>query len=177
MGFTQKQLQAALAEIELLVLDVDGVWTDGGCFIGAREELKRFNSRDDTGIKYLQRNGVKVAVITGRRSESVERHCADLGIEEVHQRALKKLPVLEGMVERLGLRNDQIAVLGDDLLDLPMMRRARLGIAVADAVEDVRRHADWVTNARGGHGAVREVVEAILKAKGLWAEVVEGYLG
>jgi 3-deoxy-D-manno-octulosonate 8-phosphate phosphatase (KDO 8-P phosphatase) len=117
-----------------------------------------------------------VAVITGRQSTSVERHCAELGIVEVHQRQLKKLPAFLDLLERLGLASEEVAVMADDLMELPLMRRAGIAIAVADASDEVRERADWVTRAIGGRGAVREVAEAILKAKGLWARCLERYL-
>lgn len=177
MALDRDRLQQALAKIKLLVLDVDGVMTDGGLYLGAREEMKRYNSRDGAGIKYAMRFGVGVAVITGRESESVTRRCSELGIAEVHQKQLDKLPALTGLLERLGLKPEEAAVMGDDLMELPMMREAGLGIAVADSAPEVRRHADYVTRTRGGEGAIREVVEMILKAKGLWGKVLERYLG
>lgn len=176
MSLSRDQLQSALARVRLLVLDVDGVMTDAGIFLGAEEESKRYDVRDGAAIKYLIRHDIAVAVITGRESVSVERRCAELGITEVHQRQLKKLPVFRALLKRLAVKAEEVAVVGDDLGELPMMRRAGIGIAVADACADVRRHADWVTRAKGGHGAVREVAEAILKAKGLWAKLLEKYL-
>lgn len=177
MALNRVQLREALAKVKLLVLDVDGVMTDGGLYLGEREELKRYDSRDGAGIKYAMRFGVTVAVITGRESASVTRRCAELGITEVHQKQLDKLPAFQEMLGRLGLRPDEAAVIGDDLMELPMMRHAGVGVAVSDATAEVRQCADYVTNARGGHGAVREVVELILKAKGLWAKCLERYLG
>jgi len=176
LGLNRDQLQAALSRIRMLVLDVDGVMTDGGIFLGADEEIKRFDSRDGAAIKYLVRHGVVVAVISGRESAAVERRCAELGVTEVHQRVLQKMPVFVALLERHQVRPEEAVVMGDDLAELPLMRRAGLGIAVADACPDVRRHADWVTRAAGGHGAVREVAEALLKAKGLWARLLEKYL-
>ena len=176
LALNREQLQSALARIRLLVLDVDGVMTDAGIFLGAEEEFKRFDSRDGAAIKYLVRHGIVVAVITGRESVAVARRCAELGVTEVHQRALRKLPVFLALLERHGVAPEETAVMGDDLAELPLMRRAGVGIAVADACPDVRRNADWVTRATGGHGAVREVAEAILKAKGLWAKLLEKYL-
>jgi len=177
LALNKNQLRAALARVKLLMLDVDGVMTDGGIFLGANDELKRYDSHDGVAIKYLIRNEILVAVITGRQSDSVARRCAELGVTEVHQRQVKKLPAFEELLERRGLTQDEVAVMGDDLADLPMMRRAGVGIAVANACDEVRRRADWVTQARGGHGAIREAAEAILKAKGLWARLVESYLG
>ena len=174
---TPKQLESALARVRLLVLDVDGVMTDGAVWFGATETLHRYDIRDGTGIKYLMRNNIEIAVITGRESESVARYCRSLDIRELCQRRLDKLPAFIDMLERRNLPAEQAAVVGDDLPDLPLLSHAGVGIAVADAHEEVRRHADWITRARGGHGAVREVAEAILKAKGLWTKVLERYLG
>jgi len=176
LPLNRNQLQAALARVRLLVLDVDGVMTDAGIFLGAEDEFKRFDSRDGVGIKYLIRHGIHVAVITGRQSVSVERRCTELGITEVHQNQKQKLPVFQDLVQRLGVAPEEVAVMGDDLADLPMMRRSGVGIAVADACADVRRRAEWVTRAKGGHGAIREVAEAVLKAKGIWTNMVEKYL-
>lgn len=176
MHLNRDQLRSALARIRPLVLDVDGVMTDAGIFFGANEELKRFDSRDGVGIKYLIRHNIAVAVITGRESDSAVRRCAELGITEVHQRQVQKLPAFLDLLQRQGVASEEVAVMGDDLADLPMMRRAGIGIAVADACADVRRHAHWVTRAKGGCGAIREAAEAILKAKGLWAKLVEKYL-
>jgi len=173
---TFEQLQQALARIRLVVLDADGVLTDGGIYLGAEEELKRYDVRDGAGVKYLLRHGIAVALISGRESVSLARRCEELGIIEIHQRQLQKLPVFLALVERLGVALEETAVVGDDLMELPLLRRAGLGIAVADACAELRRHADWVTRAGGGRGAVREVAEAILKAKGLWAQVMERYL-
>lgn len=177
MTLNRDQLQAALAQVKIIVLDVDGVLTDGGIYLGEREELKRYNSRDGAGIKYAMRFGVEVAVITGRRSMSVERRCAELGIEEVHQKQLNKLPAFLDLLERKGLKPEEAAVVGDDLMEIPMMRKAGVGVAVADAALEVRQQADYVTRARGGNGAVREVVESVLRAKGQWAKCLERYLG
>ncbi len=176
MPLTEEQLKSALARVRYLVLDVDGVMTDAGIFLGAHEEFKRYDSRDGAGIKYLIRNGIRVAVITGRESMSVMRRCTELGIEDVYQRQLKKLPCYLEILKRRHLAKEEVAAMGDDLADLPILRRAGVGIAVADACEEVRKRADWVTCAPGGHGAVREVAEAILKAKGLWEQCVEAYL-
>jgi len=112
---TQDQLQAALARVRLVVLDVDGVLTDAGIFLSGNEEFKRYNSRDEAGIKYLLRHGVGVAVITGRESASVARWCAGLGISEVHQRQLQKLPVFLEILERHGLTPDEVAEYVEDL--------------------------------------------------------------
>ena len=170
------ELHSRLREIRLLVADVDGVMTDGGIYLGEHEELKRYDSRDGSAIKYLMRAGLEFALITGRRSASVERRAQELGVKHVHQGALKKLPALRELLEELNLAPHQAAYLGDDLLDLPPILAAGVGVAVADAAQDVREHADYVTSQPGGRAAVREVVELILKAQGKWAPLVQTYL-
>lgn len=173
---TYDQLQQALARIRLVVLDADGVLTDGGIFLGEREELKRYDVRDGAGVKYLLRHGIAVAVISGRESVSLERRCEEMGVTQLRQRQLEKLPAFLEIVERAAVSLEETAAVGDDLMELPLLRRAGVGIAVADACRELRRHADWVTRSAGGHGAVREIAEAILRAKGLWDQVMERYL-
>ncbi len=163
--------------IELLVLDVDGVLTDGGIILdSAGVELKRFCALDGAGIKYFQRVGKTVAILSGRTSEAVTARAAELGVGLVRQGAKVKLPVYREILAELGLDEKQAAVMGDDLPDLPMMRHCGLAIAPANAVRDVRAAAGLVTRAAGGDGAVREAVEAILKAAGLWQQIMRRYV-
>ena len=164
------------AGIQLLVLDVDGVMTDGRICIDARgEESKVFHARDGLGLKFLMAGGVEVAIITGRSSGSVIHRARDLGITELHQGVIEKGPVFRKLIRERGLGKDQVCCIGDDLLDLPMFRESGLGMAPADAVPEVRDAADMVLRAKGGHGAVREVCEWILKCKGKWGAVVAAY--
>jgi 3-deoxy-D-manno-octulosonate 8-phosphate phosphatase (KDO 8-P phosphatase) len=154
------------AAIQLLVLDVDGVLTDGSILLGASgEEMKRFHVRDGVGVKALLAAGIGVAVISGRRSTAVTRRMAELGVEQVFQGVSDKLPVFEDLRTRCGVAAPAVAVVGDDLPDLAVMRAAGLGIAVADAHADVIAAAHWVTVARGGQGAVREVADRLLAAR------------
>jgi 3-deoxy-D-manno-octulosonate 8-phosphate phosphatase (KDO 8-P phosphatase) len=151
--------------IRLLVLDVDGVLTDGHLYYGPRgEALKVFHVHDGQGIVRLQRAGVAVAVISGRRSPMVSTRCRELGVRHVFQGVSEKLPVLERLLKRLKITAAECACVGDDLPDLPLMERAGLSFAVADAVAAVRARADRTTRARGGRGAVREVCELLLRA-------------
>jgi 3-deoxy-D-manno-octulosonate 8-phosphate phosphatase (KDO 8-P phosphatase) len=164
------------AAIELLVLDVDGVLADGRILLDADgRELKRFHVLDGAGIKYFQRVGKRVAILSGRSSPAVEARAAELGIPDVIQNAKDKRPAYESLLGRLGLTDAQVAVMGDDLTDLPVMRRCGLPIAPANAVEAVRQAAAYVTAARGGEGAVREAVEYILKRAGLWERILARY--
>jgi 3-deoxy-D-manno-octulosonate 8-phosphate phosphatase (KDO 8-P phosphatase) len=149
--------------IRLLVLDVDGVLTDGRLYFGPRgEALKVFDVRDGLGLVRLQRAGVSVAVISGRRSPMVTARCRELGVRHVHQGVSDKLAALARLCARLKLTPASCACVGDDLPDVPVMRAAALSFAVADAHREVRRAADVVTRRRGGRGAVREVCDHLL---------------
>jgi 3-deoxy-D-manno-octulosonate 8-phosphate phosphatase (KDO 8-P phosphatase) len=153
----------AAAAIRLLVLDVDGVLTDGRLYYGPRgEALKVFDVRDGLGIVRLLRAGLSVAVISARRSPMVAARCRELGVRHVHQGAADKLAVLGRLCKRLALTPAAVACVGDDLPDVPVMRVAALSFAVADAHQSVRRAADVVTRHRGGRGAVREVCDHLL---------------
>jgi 3-deoxy-D-manno-octulosonate 8-phosphate phosphatase (KDO 8-P phosphatase) len=152
--------------IRLLVLDVDGVLTDGRLYYGSRgEALKVFHVHDGHGIVELQRAGIAVAVISGRRSPMVSARCRELGVRHVFQGVSDKLTVLQKLLKRLKLTAAESACVGDDLPDLPLMERVGLSFAVADAVAAVRRRADRTTRARGGRGAVREVCEHLLRSQ------------
>lgn len=170
------------AAIRLVILDVDGVMTDGGIYLGATEsgesvELKRFEITDGLGIRLLREGGIEVAIITGRESGAVRLRAAELGIQECHQdRGARKLPITSKLMERLGLDWSQLAFLGDDLPDLPVMRRVALAAAVSNATPDVKAVAHWTATKPGGYGAIREFAEALLRARGEWNERVEAYL-
>ena len=153
--------------IRLLVLDVDGVLTDGRLYFGPRgEALKVFHVRDGQGIVLLRRAGIEVAVISGRRSPMVSARCRELGVRHVYQGVDDKLTVLQRLLKRLKLELSDCACVGDDLPDLPLMRNVALAFAVADAAGAVRRRADRVTRLPGGAGAVREVCERLLRTRG-----------
>ena len=167
----------AFASIRFLVLDIDGVMTDGSItYTSAGEELKTFNVKDGAGLKYWTRAGHAAGIITGRSSPMVLRRARELDIELVEMDAKNKLPAFERMLAAAGVAPEETAVVGDDLPDIPLITRAGLGIAVADAVEEVRDAAALVTKTEGGRGAVREVVELILKTQGRWAGIMERYL-
>jgi len=162
-----------LKPIKLLILDVDGVLTDGRITYNDRgEETKSFDVKDGLGIRLLIDFGIHVSIITGRKSGAVDHRCRDLGISSVFQGARNKTDVLITLIKETGVSSNQIAVMGDDFPDIPLMKASGCGIAVADAHEAVRRYADMVTEARGGNGAVREVSEAILSAQGHWNAIL-----
>jgi 3-deoxy-D-manno-octulosonate 8-phosphate phosphatase (KDO 8-P phosphatase) len=164
------------AGIKLLLLDVDGVLTDGCVLLnGSDEEFKCFNVRDGLGLKLLQANGVEVALVSGRASASTSRRALELGITEVHQGSYDKGAVCRQFIAERHLVKDEICAVGDDILDLAMFALSGFNFAVADAVEEVRKAADIVLSKPGGHGAVRDVCEWILKCKGSWAPIVAGF--
>lgn len=166
-----------LAPIRFLVLDVDGVLTDGSITYDANGgELKTFDVKDGAGLKYWVRAGHAAGIITGRSSPMVLRRAEELDIRLVEMNAKNKAPALERMLAAAGVTLAETAVIGDDLPDLPLIRRAGLGIAVADAVQEVREAAGLVTNNRGGRGAVREAIEYILRVQGRWDGILARYL-
>lgn len=166
-------LEQRLKAVKLVVLDVDGVLTAGAITYGADgAETKTFNVKDGLGLRLLMDHGIPVAVITGRRSEAVAHRCRDLGITIVRQGIKEKASVFQDILVQNGLSADQVAVVGDDLPELALMRGAGLAVAVADAHPLVCQAAHLVTAASGGCGAVRQVCEAILKAQGHWDRIV-----
>ncbi len=163
-------------KITTLVLDVDGVLTDGRIIYdeyGA--ELKHFDVQDGAGLFFWHRAGLRSAVITARRSRLLRRRAKEMQVDFVRQRALIKLPVYEDLLRRWKLSDQEICVMGDDLMELPMLRRAGLSVAVPNAVPEVRLSCHYVTQRPGGRGAVREVVDHLLKAKGLWQQIAQRY--
>jgi len=173
-------LDPALARrIRLVGLDVDGVLTDGGLYIGKVAEhpveLKRFHIQDGLGIKLLRDAGLVVALVSARRSEATDLRARELKVDEVVQEN-RKLPAFERILERRGLSWGECAFVGDDLPDLPLLRKVGLPIAVANAVPEAARAAQIVTRAAGGQGAVREVAELLLRARDEWDGLIERYL-
>lgn len=165
------------ARIRLLVFDVDGVLTDGSLFFGDDgQEYKAFNSRDGHGMKMLRATGVELAIITGRTSAVVEHRMENLGIQHVFQGQLEKLPTFERLCRTLGLPSDQTAYVGDDVVDLPIMRRVGLAVAVQDAHPLVKEHAHWQTPSPGGRGAARDLCDLIMQAQGTLQGQLDRYL-
>ena len=159
-------LRQRASNIRMLVLDVDGVLTDGKLYFDhAGNEMKAFNTRDGMGIKALQRVGIEVAVITGRRSEAVVQRMAQLGVKHVYQGREDKLTAFMDLLEQTGLESHQVCFAGDDWIDLPVMIRVGLAVSVADAEERVKEQAHWITSRNGGDGAVREICNLILMAQ------------
>ena len=171
------EVERRAARVKLLLMDCDGVLTDGRItLLDGGDEQKSFHTRDGHGLVLLHRAGLRTAIITGRTSRAVEWRARDLGVTHVLQGRLKKTEAFEELLAGSDLRPDEMACMGDDVTDIPLMRRCALGIAVADASADTLAAADYVTRLPGGFGAVREVCELILKAQGRWDELMKRYL-
>lgn len=169
-------MEERLKKIKLLVLDVDGVMTDGRIIFDSNGvESKFFNVKDGHGIKMLQRSGVEIGIISGRESVVVANRAAELGINLVYQKALDKMVPYRQMLETTGLLDEQVAYMGDDVIDIPIMRRVGYAAAPADAVAEVLPHAHFIARNKGGWGAVRELCDQILKAQGTWENITARY--
>lgn len=163
-------------KIRLLILDVDGVLTDGSLILGSDgQEYKLFNSKDGAAIKWWLRSGRQMAWISGRESPAVLHRAEQLGVQHVYQRILDKVPVYSRLLEQLAVPESGTAYIGDDLVDLPIMSRCGFAISVADAMDEVRTRADLTTERPGGRGAVAEAIRFLLQAAGDWEKVVAKY--
>jgi 3-deoxy-D-manno-octulosonate 8-phosphate phosphatase (KDO 8-P phosphatase) len=176
MPLDQAELTSRCQAIELILCDVDGVLTNGGIlFDNQGIEIKQFHVRDGLGIRLWERAGYKFGILTARSSHIVKVRAAELGISIVRQGFEEKWPVAENVLAELRLSPKSLCYIGDDLGDIPVIRRAGLGATVADGAEEAKAVAGYITQSRGGAGAARELVELILKAKGLWEEIVSRY--
>lgn len=174
---TRDDLHSKAHNIRLVAFDIDGIMTDGRLyFTSLGDEIKAFNVKDGLGLNLLRKSGVEVAIITGRTSELVSRRARDLKIDKLVQGREDKKIALQELMQRENLTADQIAYMGDDLPDLPAIRYAGLGVTVADALPIVKQHADFITEAKGGEGAVREFCDWLLQAQGNLDRVLEPYL-
>ncbi|MFT5519797.1 MAG: 3-deoxy-D-manno-octulosonate 8-phosphate phosphatase (KDO 8-P phosphatase) [Enterobacterales bacterium] len=172
----ESDIKSLAKNISLLICDVDGVLTKGEVYLdNSTLELKAFNIKDGLGFKLLQQSNIEIAIITGRNSTIVDRRMTELGITHVYQGQKNKIAAYEELLNELELQPNQVAYMGDDLPDLPLMKRSGLGIAVADAHFFVREKADWITFNDGGYGAARDVADLILDAKGLLENIHDGY--
>ncbi len=172
----KKNIKEKLRKIKLLILDVDGVMTDGRIIMDNKgREMKNFDVRDGHGIKILQRYGIKIAILTGRQSKVVEHRARDLEIDDVYQGAFNKKEIFEKILKKKSLSAFATAYVGDDIVDIPVLKRVGFSAAVADALDVVKKSVDYVTKNRGGHGAVREICELILQAQGKWPDIAAKY--
>ena len=171
------EVKTRAAAIKLVVFDVDGVLTDGSLFYGDDgQEYKAFNARDGHGMKMLQASGVDIGIITGRTSEVVKHRVKNLGIKHVYQGQLEKMPAFDKLRNKLKLHPEQVAYVGDDVVDLPIMLRVGLAITVQDGHDLVKQHAHWITHRDGGRGAAREICELIMDAQGTLENTLLKYL-
>jgi len=172
----KKNIKEKLKKIKMLILDVDGVMTDGRIIMDDEgREIKNFHVRDGHGIKVLQRYGIKVALLTGRKSKVVEYRARDLDIKDVYQKVYNKKEVFEKILKKYKLSAEEAAFIGDDIIDVPVLKSVGFSVAVADAIDVVKKSVHYVTENQGGNGAVREICEMILKAQGKWPEIAARY--
>jgi 3-deoxy-D-manno-octulosonate 8-phosphate phosphatase (KDO 8-P phosphatase) len=181
MALSARRLRARARKIKLLLMDVDGVMTDGRIYHVPRSqsglvETKTFHSRDGLGIRLAHAAGLKTGIISGRGSPVVDHRAKELGIHFVQQGALEKLTPYRKILRAAGLRDEQVCFVGDDIVDLPILKRVGLAVGVGDAHPLLRRHVHYITKQPGGRGAVREVIELILMAQGKWNAVLRRYL-
>ena len=165
-----------IKKVKMLILDVDGVLTDGRIiWTSSAEEMKLFNVQDGVGIILARRAGLKIAIISARKSKVTEIRAKELKITEVHQSTESKLIAYKELIDKYKLSDEEVAYIGDDIHDIPVLKRAGFAVAVSNAQEEVKQVSHHVTEKNGGNGAVREVINMILKTKGLWDKVVEKY--
>jgi 3-deoxy-D-manno-octulosonate 8-phosphate phosphatase (KDO 8-P phosphatase) len=165
-----------LNEIKIVIIDVDGVLTDGKIILDANgKESKSFYVQDGTGITYLHRAGIKTAIISGRESKAVVHRAKELCIEDVYQGIHNKIEAYEKILKKHRIKDDETCYIGDDLIDLPILRRVGFSVAVPNAPLELKRSVSYVTSAPGGYGAIREVTEKILKSQGKWDMILSRY--
>ncbi|MFQ6617485.1 MAG: KdsC family phosphatase [Fidelibacterota bacterium] len=175
-GYNKNLNPERIKKIKMILTDVDGVLTDGSLMLGDGElELKSFNVHDGFAIYLAKRAGLKVGFITGRTSRAVERRAKELGIDVLYQGELNKRIPYEKVKSEYELDDDEIAFIGDDFLDLVILKKVGFSASVANAREEVKRHVHYVTSAKGGDGAFREIIDLILKEKGLWEDVTGSF--
>ena len=172
------KLKKRAAQIQLLLMDVDGTMTDGGVTLlsqpdGSALEIKTFDAHDGQGLTLAHTAGICTGCITGRESASLVRRAKEMRMDFVYMKTAQKIPAYEEILQKAGVADAAVAFVGDDLPDLPLMRRVGLAIAVGDAVPEVKKAAHYTTKAHAGHGAVREAIELILKSKGIWEEMID----
>ena len=163
-------------KVRILILDVDGVLTDGKIIMDYQgRELKAYDVRDGHGIKLLLRAGIEVAMVTGRKSSVVEKRAEDLGVKRVRQGVYNKIEAYMEIAQEVGIKDEEVCFVGDDLIDIPLLKRVGLPIVVADGLDEAKEFALYITRSSGGRGAVREVCELLLQAHGKWEEILRRY--
>ena len=171
-------LKMRAAQVELLLMDVDGTMTDGSVTLlsqsdGTALEIKTFDAHDGQGLTLAQTAGLRTGCITGRESAALLRRAHEMKMEFIYMKQPLKMPAYEEILQKAGVPDSAVAYIGDDLPDIPLMRRVGLAVAVGDAVPEVKKVAHYVTKAFAGHGAIREAVELVLKSKGIWERMID----
>jgi 3-deoxy-D-manno-octulosonate 8-phosphate phosphatase (KDO 8-P phosphatase) len=172
----QTSVEHRASHIKLLLMDCDGVLTDGRIWIVDGDDQKAFNTRDGLGLELLHRAGLSSGIISGRESSALQQRAEALGVLFIYQAVENKVAAFDHILAKAAIKPSEVAYIGDDLNDIPIMRRSELAVAVADATDETKHHAHYVTRAAGGDGAVRETIELILKAQNRWDELVKRYL-
>jgi 3-deoxy-D-manno-octulosonate 8-phosphate phosphatase (KDO 8-P phosphatase) len=178
MAETSGDLRERILKIRLLIMDCDGVLTDGRIIpLPGGDETKLFDAKDGHSIRMASRAGLKTAIISGRTSFAVQSRARDLGIDHLYEQAWVKLEPYEAILAKEGLRDQEVCFVGDDVTDIPLLRRVGLAVAVSDAVEEAKQYAHLITEHAGGRGAVRELVRLLLKTQGKWEAAMARYEG
>ncbi|MEW5807404.1 MAG: HAD family hydrolase [Acidobacteriota bacterium] len=171
------EIRERAKKVKLLLMDVDGVMTDGKVIFSSNgAEAKEFDAKDGVGIKIAQRVGIKTGLITGRVSEAVARRGEELGMDEIHQGKKEKIKIYMEIIDRLSLKDEEVGFIGDDIIDIPIMKRVGFPAAVADAHPAILPYAIYTTSSSGGRGAIREVIDLIIKAQGKWNALMKRYI-
>ena len=181
MSLSIQQVRQRARKIKLLLLDVDGVMTDGRIYYvprpeGGMFETKTFHSRDGIGIRYARDAGLKIGIISGRGSDTVRYRAAELKLDFIEENSTRKIPPYQRILKAAGVKDEEVCYVGDDLVDLPLLKRVGLAVCVQNGHTFLRKHVHYVTKAPGGLGAIREIIEIILDSQGKWKFVVDGYL-
>lgn len=172
----KKRMSKSLKSIKLIAMDVDGVLTDGIIHFDRQgEEFKTFHALDGLGIVLAKRWGLKIAFISARQSKALTLRAKELGVDALYQNRLEKLEAFRDLVRRFHLRPEEMCYIGDDLVDIPILKRVGFSVAVRNAVSEVKQHVSYVTKLDGGRGAVREVIEKVMQAQGKWGKVLRSY--
>lgn len=171
-----KDSSEVLKKIKVIAMDVDGVLTDGIMHFGPRgHEMKNFHALDGLGIVLAKRAGLKVAFISARRSKALSLRAKELGVDALYQNRMEKVEAFQDLLKKLKIKADEVCFIGDDLIDIPILKRVGFPVAVSNGVFEVKKYAKYITSASGGRGAVREVIEEIMKAQGIWDREVKKY--
>lgn len=172
-----KNLLQKAKKVQMLMLDVDGVLTDGSILYSEDgKEIKVFNVLDGHGIVMLKKAGIKTVIVSGRKSKALKKRAQELGIKDIYQGVFDKTKILKVLISKAGIKKENVCYMGDDITDIALLKDVGFSVSVPNGTKEVKRIVDYITKKKGGNGAVREVAEMILKAKGLWREILHNYM-